>query len=44
MRLSTTATSAPNGCSAQRRSAMWDAIEDIDDGELWETHQALKAR
>ena len=22
----------------------WDDIEDIDDGELWETHQALKAR
>ena len=23
--------------------ALWDAIEEIDDGELWETHQALKA-
>jgi starch phosphorylase len=23
--------------------AMWDAIEEIDDGELWEAHQALKA-
>ena len=22
----------------------WDAIEGIDDGELWETHQSLKAR
>ena len=22
---------------------LWDAIEEIDDGELWETHQALKA-
>ena len=22
----------------------WDDIEGIDDGELWETHQALKAR
>src|SRR6185295_19937581 len=21
----------------------WDAIEDIDDGELWEAHQTLKA-
>jgi starch phosphorylase len=24
-------------------STMWDAIEEIDDGELWEVHQALKA-
>jgi starch phosphorylase len=24
--------------------AVWDAIEDIDDGELWETHQTLKAQ
>jgi starch phosphorylase len=24
-------------------STMWDAIEEIDDGELWEAHQALKA-
>ena len=23
--------------------AFWDAVEDIDDGELWEAHQALKA-
>ena len=23
--------------------AMWEAIEKVDDGELWETHQALKA-
>src|SRR5262245_6812155 len=22
---------------------LWDAIEEIDDGELWETHQSLKA-
>jgi len=22
----------------------WDAIESVDDGELWETHQAMKAR
>jgi starch phosphorylase len=30
-----------------RRSAepgVWDAIDLVDDGELWETHQALKAR
>ena len=24
--------------------AMWEAIDDIDDGELWETHQTLKAQ
>jgi starch phosphorylase len=24
--------------------ATWDGIEDIDDGELWETHMSLKAR
>jgi starch phosphorylase len=23
--------------------ALWDAIDEIDDGELWEAHQALKA-
>lgn len=23
---------------------MWEGIEDVDDGELWETHLALKAR
>jgi starch phosphorylase len=25
-------------------SAIWDAIERVDDGELWEAHQTLKAR
>ena len=24
--------------------AGWDAVDDIDDGELWETHQTLKAQ
>jgi glycogen phosphorylase len=24
-------------------ATLWEAIEDIDDGELWEAHQALKA-
>ena len=24
--------------------AVWDAIDDIDDGELWEAHQTLKAQ
>jgi starch phosphorylase len=24
-------------------TALWDVIDDIDDGELWEAHQALKA-
>jgi starch phosphorylase len=23
---------------------MWDAVDDIDDGELWETHQTLKTQ
>ena len=23
---------------------VWDAIESVDDGELWETHQTLKTR
>jgi len=23
---------------------LWDAVDDIDDGELWETHQTLKAQ
>ena len=23
---------------------LWETIESIDDGEIWETHQALKAR
>jgi glycogen phosphorylase len=25
-------------------ASCWEAIESVDDGELWETHQALKAR
>ncbi|HEX3997806.1 MAG TPA: alpha-glucan family phosphorylase [Pirellulales bacterium] len=25
-------------------ASLWDTIDTIDDGELWETHQALKAR
>jgi starch phosphorylase len=25
-------------------SALWQTIENVDDGELWETHQTLKAR
>ena len=25
-------------------AGLWDAIDDVDDGELWETHQTLKAR
>ena len=24
--------------------ALWEAIDDVDDGELWETHQTLKAQ
>ena len=31
----------PERCA---EASCWDAIEQIDDGELWETHQTLKAR
>jgi starch phosphorylase len=34
-------TDWPDRCAEPR---CWDAIESIDAGELWETHQALKAR
>ena len=26
------------------KAGFWDAIEDVDDGELWETHQILKVQ
>ena len=41
---STTATSAPTGRSARATPALWERIDDIDDGELWETHQTLKVQ
>jgi glycogen phosphorylase len=31
----------PRRCA---EASCWEAIESVDDGELWETHQALKAR
>jgi starch phosphorylase len=30
--------------SRSTEPALWEAIEAVDDGELWETHQTLKAR
>ncbi|HEX5111123.1 MAG TPA: alpha-glucan family phosphorylase [Vicinamibacterales bacterium] len=30
--------------SRSTQPALWEAIEAVDDGELWETHQTLKAR
>ena len=41
---STTGISARTGRASCGRRVCWDAIEKVDDGELWETHQALKAR
>ena len=29
---------------AQRRGRIWEGIENVDDGELWETHLSLKSR
>ena len=34
----------PDWSTQSADPATWEAIEDVDDGELWETHQALKAR
>ena len=41
---STTAISARTGRSAAPSPAFWEAIDAVDDGELWETHQTLKTR
>ena len=41
---STTATSVPTGRSDAAEPGFWEAIDQVDDGELWETHQALKVR
>ena len=30
--------------AAQRRSRIWEGIENVDDGELWETHLSLKSQ
>ena len=41
---STTAISAPAGTSTAARRSIWEGIENVDDGELWETHLSLKSR
>ena len=41
---STTAISGPTGPNAAASRTAGTTSRDIDDGELWETHQALKAR
>ena len=35
---------APTGRRAAASRSSGEPIDDVDDGELWETHQALKAR
>ena len=32
----------PNWLERSRDESFWEAIDDVDDGELWETHQTLK--
>jgi starch phosphorylase len=34
----------PDWSTRQRHAETWGAINEVDDGELWETHQILKAR
>ncbi len=41
---STTGTSDPIGRHAASDASLWDRIDAIDDGELWETHQTLKVQ
>jgi len=33
-----------NCTSTVARARIWEGIEDVDDGELWETHLSLKSR
>ena len=40
----TTAIWVRTGRSGRANPGCWETIEAIDDGEIWETHQALKAR
>jgi starch phosphorylase len=35
---------APDWTNRTARSEVWKGIDQVDDGELWETHMALKAR
>ena len=41
---STTVTSGPTGRARASDAALWERIDAIDDGELWETHQTLKVQ
>ena len=41
---STTAIWARAGTNAAREARIWEGIENVDDGELWETHLSLKSR
>ena len=41
---STTAIWGPTGRGAASNPGFWEAIDKVDDGELWETHQTLKTR
>ena len=41
---STTGTSGPTGRERCGEPGFWEAIDEVDDGELWETHQTLKAQ
>ncbi len=41
---STTAISARAGTSTAAKRSIWEGIENVDDGELWETHLSLKSR
>ena len=34
----------PDWAERCREPALWEAIDGVDDGELWETHQALKVQ
>jgi starch phosphorylase len=34
----------PQWASRSGEPAIWERIEEVDDGELWETHQVLKSR
>jgi starch phosphorylase len=40
---STIATSVPNGVDRSSDPRTWEKIENVDDGELWETHLSLKS-
>ena len=41
---STTAIWAPDWHEHSSEARIWEGIENVDDGELWETHLSLKSR